>query len=434
MGFTKEDQHYHSFATFLHWLMALLLIFMVGLGVYMHDLEDADPARFVLYQLHKSIGISILALAVVRLLWRLAYRPTFRDHHFSQIERLGSKAVHFAFYFLMFALPISGWVMVSSSEAGIPTRIFGLFTLPDLPVGDSPARASIHENSRGAHEALAIIAASLLLLHVLAALKHHYMNKDNVLVRMVPRMSGQWPGYFVALFFAVIVLSFVMMSSGLVVSGAAQPAAVAEEPASAEGDAAQAAPALRGLEWPGTLVLDESHGQLSFEWYQPDTPEQGRFSGFKVHLNLSEGEPPAHRLLDVDIAMADPAVGSEEALVALNSNEWFFPAQYPLAHFRSASVVPAGEAWRVAGDLEIRGTRRPVEFDLIVEERDDGLTGLKGEFELQRQEFDVGIGDWSSEEYVAYKVMARFDLAYDPEAVAPEPAGPEAAEPEPASP
>ena len=172
---------YSNVAIALHWAMAVLLIANLVMGLLFDRIEHADkPLFFTLVQFHKSTGITILALAVVRLLWRLMNPPPPLPDHMTSTERVLATLSHWGFYFLMFALPLTGWAMVSSGKLVFPMFWYGLFEIPTLPV---PKGWNYH----GAHGFLGWVVLALIVLHVAAALKHQYFDRDNIFARM-------WPG------------------------------------------------------------------------------------------------------------------------------------------------------------------------------------------------------------------------------------------------
>lgn len=178
---------YNTIAMTLHWLMALAIVSLIVVGKVMSDLSSSDPLKFELYQMHKSAGLTILVLAIFRILWRLLYRPPALPATMKPWERYAAGFTHLAFYFLMLAIPVTGWAMASTSSSGVPTLWFGLFEVPALPgLSGSEEMHDIHEASEEAHEILANLTILLLLLHVGAALKHHFWNRDDVLRRMLP--------------------------------------------------------------------------------------------------------------------------------------------------------------------------------------------------------------------------------------------------------
>lgn len=192
---TKSLTSYSRTAIFLHWLIALLLVGNFAGGLLMGDLFDSpDPnARqlgFTIAQLHKSFGLTILALSLFRLGVRLvAGAPPLPDH-MTATERFLSKVTHWGFYAIMILVPLSGWLMVSASPLGFPTLWFGLFEWPHLPVGTSSA---VSGAASEAHEIMAFLGAGLLLLHVAGALKHHFWDRDDVLARMLPYLRKGQP-------------------------------------------------------------------------------------------------------------------------------------------------------------------------------------------------------------------------------------------------
>ena len=178
----NSDSRYGAIALGLHWLMALVLTALLVSGLYMTALPDVGfntlKIRLILY--HKELGMLALALVTPRLLWRLANKLPHLAEALPDWQKVVARFVHLCFYALMFALPITGWLM--SSAAAIPVSILGLFTLPDL-VGRSDRlfRAFID-----IHMALAYGLIACMLVHVGAALRHHFMLGDDTLKRMLP--------------------------------------------------------------------------------------------------------------------------------------------------------------------------------------------------------------------------------------------------------
>jgi len=182
---------YTAVAIGLHWLMAAAIVGMIGLGLYMTRLPRIELGfQFRLYQLHKSIGITVLLLSFVRLAWRLSHPVPPLPDTLKPWEAVAARASHIGFYVLMIAIPLAGWAMVSASPLDIPTRLFGLIPWPHLPVLDTlPDKKSAEAAFKFAHRTLAYGAVALLGLHVGAALKHHFILKDDVLTRMIPALK-----------------------------------------------------------------------------------------------------------------------------------------------------------------------------------------------------------------------------------------------------
>lgn len=186
MGLRNTDAGWGFVARLLHWSMALLILGMSALGIWMTEaFRPGDLAAYPFFQMHKSWGFVVLALAVLRVLWRAANPTPALPAHMPGWERLLAHAGHLALYVLLFAMPVSGWLMVSASplqDMGVPNMVFGLFAMPDPFV---PGSAELTERLRSLHATLWIALAVLVGLHVLAALKHQGIDRDNVLRRMI---------------------------------------------------------------------------------------------------------------------------------------------------------------------------------------------------------------------------------------------------------
>ncbi len=181
----EHGERYSTVAVALHWIIAAVIVLQLFLGWRMSDLDGAS--RSFILQIHKSIGITILILSVVRLVWRLRNSPPAPDASLSRVERVLSTWVHRGFYVVMLGLPLTGWAMISTTRGGAMTRLFGLIPWPPLPflnrlpAGPRDAVSGVFES---AHGALVWIAVALFALHVAGALKHHFISRDRVLGRM----------------------------------------------------------------------------------------------------------------------------------------------------------------------------------------------------------------------------------------------------------
>jgi cytochrome b561 len=169
---------YTTTAVALHWVLALALLGSFSLGLYMADLP-LSPQRLKLYNWHKWAGITILALSFVRLMWRLTHRPP-EDVAMSDWQRMAAHATHTLLYLLFFAVPLVGWAY--SSAAGFPIVVYGVLPLPDFV----PVDKALAEAIKPWHEGLAWAMAVLVLFHAAAALKHQFVDRDDLLARMWP--------------------------------------------------------------------------------------------------------------------------------------------------------------------------------------------------------------------------------------------------------
>lgn len=171
---------YTKIAAILHWLIALMIIGLIVFGILMTN--ENVPNRFALYQWHKSFGILVLFLSFARLFWRLGHKPPPLPEGMKRWEIAASKLTHIAFYVLMIGMPLLGWAMVSASKLPIPTVLFNVMPWPDMP--GIPKDESLNKLFRNLHEIGAKLFIALIVLHFAAAMKHQFVNKDGLLLRM----------------------------------------------------------------------------------------------------------------------------------------------------------------------------------------------------------------------------------------------------------
>jgi cytochrome b561 len=175
----NSSARYGVVAQTFHWVIATLIVVQFVLA----NMEDDLPIgahKLALLARHKSFGMTVLMLAILRLLWRLKNPPPELPSDMSPLERALARATHFAFYVLLFAMPITGWMMSSAKNYSVSW--FSLFTWPNL-IGKNEAAYNLLHST---HEILSDVLLAIAILHILAALKHHFWNKDNVLLRMLP--------------------------------------------------------------------------------------------------------------------------------------------------------------------------------------------------------------------------------------------------------
>jgi cytochrome b561 len=179
--------HYNAVAKTLHWLIALGIIGMLALGWIMGSVPNG-PLKFSLFQWHKSIGITILLLSLIRLGWRLIHTAPPLPADMPRWEVIAAKTTHVLFYILIIVMPLTGWIIVSASPLGLPTILYGVIPWPHLPILPTlENKKQIGHFFGDVHGFLAYIIAGLLVLHIGAAWKHHLINRDDVLLRMAPR-------------------------------------------------------------------------------------------------------------------------------------------------------------------------------------------------------------------------------------------------------
>ncbi len=175
----SRPTRYGAVAQAFHWIIAALIVVQFTLAWTAEDLPLGARKLAVLAR-HKSFGMTILMLAVLRLLWRLFNRPPQLPPGMTESERMLARATHVLFYVLLFVMPLTGWMMSSAKNYSVSW--FDQFTWPNL------IAPSEHwfEVLKSTHDTLSWLLFSVAMLHILAALKHHFWNKDDVLKRMLP--------------------------------------------------------------------------------------------------------------------------------------------------------------------------------------------------------------------------------------------------------
>lgn len=182
-----STRRYTSVAIILHWVMALGVAALVVMGLAMTHLKLEPMRLFQLYQLHKSIGITVFLAAFLRLAWRLSHRPPDLPEAMPAIEKAAAAGGHLLLYAFLFAQPLTGWALVSASVLNVPTVLYGIVPWPDLPLlpaldDKAPVEALLKlVHAYGAYALIALVA-----VHTAAALRHHFIIRDDVLRRMLP--------------------------------------------------------------------------------------------------------------------------------------------------------------------------------------------------------------------------------------------------------
>ena len=175
----EPRNRYSTVSLILHWLTAVLVITQIVL-IQAHEATDGPISReFV--NIHKSVGLSILVLTLIRLGWRVANPAIPLPPDTPRWQKLVARGTHVLFYILLLAMPLVGWA--ASSAAGRDIVWFGLFEWPLLPIGGG---RDVARDLMDLHESAAKLLIALVILHVLGALKHHFIDRDNVLHRMIP--------------------------------------------------------------------------------------------------------------------------------------------------------------------------------------------------------------------------------------------------------
>ena len=430
-----RSSSYSIVAITLHWLIAFVFAIQLGLGWRMSGGHGADS--FALFQLHKSLGITILFLTLARLSWRLMVPPPPLSADMARRERLVAGTVHTLFYLLLLGLPLTGWLAVSSSARAIPTYLYGLMPWPHVPgiatLGVA-AKASVNLVSDTSHSALAYVAYLAISLHVAGALKHHLIDQDDVIGRMLP-VARRWRGFATALVIAgMMALALLAARGGLAPIAArlthgaveAKPLATAlSAPAvtppvgKAMVIAAPAAPAPAAVPTPGATdiassewVVRKAGSTLGFATKWSQGAVEGRFTRWDAKILFSADALTASNVV-VTIDMASVTTRSEETQSALPGDDWFAVVTHPTATFTATRFDhQGGDRFVARGRLTLRGVSRALALPFILRIDDDVAT-MSASVQIDRRAFAVGQGEWAATDDLPADVTVTISLKAD---------------------
>lgn len=424
-GHAKASSRYSNVAILLHWLIAAALLFEIGLGWRMEGPRTAQS--FAVFQLHKSVGITILFLTIIRLASRLASPPPAYPATLKRWERALAQITHVGFYVLLLGLPLTGWLVVSASRTAIPTLLYGLIPWPHVPgvagLGGA-ARSGIHEASEFSHHALVYGAYALLALHIAGALKHHFFDRADDLARMLPgprQRLGLMLGLTVLAMAGALALGNRLMLSAApaapVVRPAPAPTAAAPEapPMAAPAPAAEETkPAAEPAKW---RVRDKD-SSLGFTSSWSGAAINGRFARWDADIRF-DPEALDRSSVKVTIDMASATTGVTDTENALPGDDWFAAAAFPNSTFTANRFRKlSGKRYEARGMLKMRGVSHPVTLPFTLDVRGNEAS-MSGSVRIDRTIFGVGQGQWAGTEAVpaevtvTVKLTARRDPATD---------------------
>ena len=424
MRTTISPARYSSAAIILHWALAALLLFQLSLGWRMEDL--AGLPQYAAYQLHKTIGISILLLSVTRLILRIVV-PRPRTANTSPLLAMLAGAVHALLYVVMIGGPITGWIIVSTAKIKVQTMLFGVIPWPHLPVG-----AGWHDPAEALHSLIAWMFVGLFVLHVAGALRHHLQRQD-LIGRMVPRAMSSRGALNIVVVLALLgcagafllarVLPFgaspstppqdalANASNAMLADNAANIASTNEmaPPIVNQADSVQNSIAPAEATQPPAQWRLRSGGKLGFKADYSGSSIDGAFTGWNADILFSPDDLPNSRIsVTVDLASVDSADSQRDD--TLRSDSFFNVASHPRATFRSTSITHrGGKAYRAAGTLSLHGQQRPVTLSFTLDIQGDRAK-VAGSAPLSRTAFGVGTGEWADTGTVADAVSVTFNF------------------------
>lgn len=390
---------YDRVAVVLHWAMAALIGVNLGLGFWMHeaiDLEQTRASAAQVYQWHKSVGLLLLLLAVFRLAWRLASPDVYVPG--PSWQRLLAGCTHGLLYGLMFALPLSGWLMVSVQWRGdgplqVPTHWFGLFEVPhllNLTAAPEALRAQIWKWSVTAHEIGVWLMLGLLLGHVSAALLHATRSQEGSPASAENAALGFRMRWKAAARSRVSGLRLLGWLTVFVVAFAAA-ALLPRNSTTEEGlvSAFEWAPAAEvGLP---VWVADRGHSSIRFAGAVNGEAFHGHFEQWDVRIRLDPRQPESAQL-QARILTGSATNGVPLHERTLKEPEWFNVQRYPFASFEMTALTPVDgltDSYQLRGQLKIKDQLAPVSS--LILKVDDAKMRISGQVQLDRSALNLGM-------------------------------------------
>ena len=413
---------YTRTAIALHWLIALAIVANLAIGWWMSDAINQAATRdnaVAAFQWHKSIGLTVLLLSLLRLVWRLLNPVPPLPPHMPRWERLAATSTHVAFYLLMIGIPLSGWLYVSTqwrdeAPLTIPTLWFELFEVPHLFALNEASRAmrqSLANITLEAHELLVWAMLLLLLLHVAAALRHHFALKDGLLARMAPHLKtgpathpqehvAPRPNRFAACITLGVAFAFVFVATRSTLPDLPNTGAPTIEQA------------LNNLvtttSTSPTWNTIQPDSQIRFSGAHVGRAFSGKFTQWRAHLqfdpNLNESA-----LIVAVISTGSATDGVPMHDSTLPEREWFDVDSHPYAYFSSTRLEPRAEGeFELSGRLTIKG--HTVEINGLMLKSNGSEMRIYGDTYLDRADIDMGMESDPAGDYVSRRIGIHVDI------------------------
>lgn len=387
------SERYTSVAITLHWLIALAIVGMIFGGWYMSDLPDGAPGQYFLYQMHKSVGITILLLTIARIIWRGMNPPPALPDDMNGLEKTASHLVHLGFYGLMIALPLTGWLYSSVSiKLDVPTVLYGVISWPDVPFVEGMKTETASGAVNFIHSKLAWVALALLALHVAGAVKHELSAEEGVVKRMVPGLFGKTakpaaPSRGAATAFGSAFAALVVVAGAGPILGVFSGAG-----------AAVTADAAFTPNW----TVDAEASSISFSGTHDGNVFSGSFSNWDAAIQFDPASPSDG---EVRVTVSTGSAQANQKLYtdSLPSPEWFNTAAFPTASVEILDITDNGDGtYGSTARLTLKDITVDAAFPFTLTLEDDAAR-MTGQAVFQRTPLDLGQGsdpnaDWVSED------------------------------------
>ena len=402
-----RSPRYSAVAIGLHWAIAGMLLGLIWLGWNMHDAEG-NPVKWT-YQLHKSIGITVLLLTIARVIWRVKNPPPPLPEELKSWERTASHAVHMAFYAIMILIPLGGWAMVSVSSFQYPTFLFGAVQWPHVPfiTGLSvEAKAWLYDAISLFHTNSDKLILALLALHIGGALKHEFSEEDGVLKRMIPGLFGKTGGP------AAPPTGFLVAFG----SAFAAFAIVSGSPVIAQTIAGNADVELTQSEIAANWDVDPQASEIAFaldyKYFGESYTLNGTFDTWIAQIAFDETDLASSEV-SVSVDLSDVSGLDQSDREKLKDPEWLNTAEHPQALVALGNFAASETGYTSTAALTLKGLTVEVPFDFSLAE-EDGKTVMTGETVFTRTSLNLGQSTYPDDKEVKEEIRVSVMVTATP--------------------
>lgn len=396
MQIKNTNYSYGLVAQILHWLIAILIFLAIVMGKMAEEM-GMSSAKISMFVFHKSVGITVLVLVILRLLWKLT-NPKVEDGLTEKQAKAASHG-HWLIYVFMIVVPLSGWMLTSA--ANYPFAWMNLVSVPLLPVGEA-----LKEPAEAIHGLGFYALAILIVGHVAMIAIHKRTHNLNVLPRILPGKS------IVSLVAVVVIFAALLVPTvKLALSGGSED--------DLDDDSAVAAPEIREATTVNTAlpawvnVADSS--KLEFVGAYSGEPFNGEFKTFTSNLyfdpnNLQDSS------FDVVIDATSVTTFNSDWDGSLAGLQWFGYKKYANAYYTASSFEKTENGFVAKGELDLKGMKQPVDLNFTWQAIGDNQVALKGNAVVNRTQFGIGSGSWAEDETIGFDVKVNVDLVLAPKA------------------
>ncbi|MFN3227968.1 MAG: cytochrome b/b6 domain-containing protein [Hyphomicrobiales bacterium] len=406
---TSSARRYTTVAIVLHWAIAIAILFQLVGGKWMVSAGAAATGSvFTVFQIHKTVGLTILALTLARIIWRLANPAPALPDGMNRLERFAASVTHLGFYAFLIAVPLSGWAMASVSPTGVPTFFLLLDILPfaHLPLLADAGLTERHTAEaflKSVHYYLALAMGLLIVLHVAAALKHQFIAKDNLIARMIISARSTPNSIAKASVGGIAAAAALMFLVGGIAWGIGQstsyrPATAAD--ASGEADLSST---------PDAWVIDQAASSLGFTITYTGSDIAGTIGSWTGNIlfdpiNLESASAT------ITIDMTSVSLNDATLQAQASGGDGFDLANHATATYQANQFARADDGRYLAdGTLTLRGVSFDVPLSFAFEET-DGVASVVGSASVNRLDFGIGAVGAANEAWLLYQVDIAFDL------------------------